>query len=148
MINILLADDDLDDCLLFTEALNELKLKTILTCMYDGEELINCLNGEKGKNFQILFLDLNMPLKNGLECLKEIKQNHQYDNLPVIIFTTSYDKKVADQLYLYGAQYYACKPSNFFHLKRVIEYILNLLTPGITKQLKTVQPVKDNFYIQ
>lgn len=147
-INILLADDDPDDCLLFTEALEELKLNTTLSCVYDGEKLINRLNEKAGKLFQILFLDLNMPLKNGFECLKEIKQNHLFDNLPVIIFTTSYDKNVADQLYLHGAQYYACKPSNYDHLKRVIENILNLLSPGINKQLKTMQPLKDDFYIQ
>lgn len=148
MINILLADDDHDDCLLFKEVLDELKLETTLSCVYDGDELINLLNEESGKLFQILFLDLNMPLKNGFECLSEIKQNPELVNLPVIIFTTSYDKKVADQLYNYGAQYYACKPSNYIHLKKVIETILNLITPGILKQLKTSQPDKENFFIQ
>ncbi len=148
MIHVLLADDDHDDCLLFKEGLEELKLNTILTCVYDGEELINLLNQEKSNHFQILFLDLNMPLKNGLECLKEIKQNPELNNLPVIIFTTSYNKKVAEQLYIHGAQYYACKPSNYFQLKRVIESIITSLTPGIHNKLKTLQPIRADFYIE
>ena len=75
-LNILLADDDLDDCLFFKEALEGMPVNTHLTAVHDGEQLMQLLANEKIKLPDILFLDLNMPRKNGFECLTEIKQNN------------------------------------------------------------------------
>ena len=75
-IQLLLADDDNDDCMLFQEALSELHYNINLSIVNDGEELMNFL--KEHRNFSgILFLDLNMPRKNGIECLTEIKLNEQ-----------------------------------------------------------------------
>jgi CheY-like chemotaxis protein len=133
--NILLADDDKDDCLLFDEALQGLDLKTSLTIVHDGEQLIQLLtkppsiNQGKSKNiYDVLFLDLNMPRKNGSACLKEIKRNINLKALPVIIFSTSYDPSVAEQLYKSGAQHYICKPACFSELKNVIQEALILIS--------------------
>lgn len=72
-LNILLADDDSDDCLFFKEALRELLLSTNLTTVHDGEQLMQLLTNETNVLPHVLFLDLNMPRKNGFECLTEIK---------------------------------------------------------------------------
>src|SRR5665647_2218424 len=87
-LNILLADDDTDDCIFFKEALRELLLYTNLTTVQDGEQLMQLLTNETNELPHILFLDLNMPRKNGFECLSEIKQNKNLKDLPVVIFTT------------------------------------------------------------
>ena len=60
-LNIVLADDDTDDCLFFKEALGELIISTNLITVHDGEELMQLLTNETTKLPQILFLDLNMP---------------------------------------------------------------------------------------
>ena len=74
-LKILLADDDTDDCLFFKDALEGIPISIEFTAVHDGEQLMQFLNNETNPLPQILFLDLNMPRKNGFECLAEIKQN-------------------------------------------------------------------------
>src|SRR5580700_8522914 len=89
-LNILLADDDTDDCLFFEKALKEIPMATHLTIFHDGEQLMNYLS----KNFElrpdILFLDLAMPRKTGFECLSEIKEDEKLKVLPVFVFTIAF----------------------------------------------------------
>ena len=89
-LNILLADDDTDDCIFFENALGELLLSTNLTTVHDGEQLMLLLTKNSTENFDVLFLDLNMPRKNGITCLDEIKHTDKLKSIPVIIFSTSY----------------------------------------------------------
>ena len=91
----------------------------------------------------ILFLDLNMPRKNGLECLTEIKQLEEYKNLPVIIFSTSLDRDIVDLVYGKGAVYYIQKPGEFSKLKKVIGSALSIASESNFKQ-----PARENFILQ
>jgi CheY-like chemotaxis protein len=72
-LNILLADDDTDDCVFFKDAITELSNTTQLTAVHDGDQLMNYLTDNLENLPHVLFLDLNMPRKNGLECLSEIR---------------------------------------------------------------------------
>lgn len=126
-LNILLADDDTDDCIFFKEALEDLPLSTNLTAVHDGEQLMQLLTKETNELPHVLFLDLNMPRKNGFECLSEIKLNKKLKQLPVIIFSTSFDQDVVNLLYKNGAQYFIRKPSEFSQLKKVIQQTLTLI---------------------
>ena len=119
-INILLADDDRDDCLFFKEAIDELSIPATLTMVNDGEQLMQHLETNAENLPDALFLDLNMPRKNGFECLTEIKKHPILKDLPVIIHSTSYNVDIANQLYNTGANYYICKPSDFEELKNTI----------------------------
>ena len=140
-INILLADDDIDDCIFFKEALEELQLDTNFTNVHNGEQLMKLLQKSTSELPDILFLDLNMPRKNGLSCLTEIKHNKRLKQLPVIIFSTSFDENIADLLFKHGAQYYICKPADFALLKKVIHQALIL-----TKETNS-QPTRENFLL-
>src|SRR5580704_5402709 len=93
-LNILLADDDIDDCIFFEEALEECPLSTHFTCVPDGEQLMQLLTNETNGLPHVLFLDLNMPRKNGFECLSELKVDKKLKQLPVIIFSTSFEQAV------------------------------------------------------
>jgi CheY-like chemotaxis protein len=126
-INVLLADDDSDDCLLFKEALEELPLTTNLAIVHDGVELMQYLTSKQDMLPDILFLDLNMPRKNGFECLSEIKQHKKLQALRVIIFSTSFNPAIADQLQKQGAQHYIRKPAEFSNLRKLILQSLTLL---------------------
>ena len=128
-MNILLADDDRDDCFLFGEALQELGKVGSLSFVNDGESLMKYLEENK-KLPDVLFLDLNMPRKNGIECLLEIRKNEKMLRLPVIVISTSYDKDMVNMLYKEGAQYYICKPNQFEKLKNVIDKALQSIVPG------------------
>jgi CheY-like chemotaxis protein len=142
-IHLLLADDDADDCSLFQDALEELPLATSLTTVHNGEQLMQLLSTEAEELPQILFLDLNMPRKNGFECLSEIRLNKNLQQLPVIIFSTSFDHDIVNLLYKNGAQYYIRKPADFARLKEVIYQAVTL-----AGQATALQPAKEKFILQ
>lgn len=123
---ILLADDDKDDSFLFQDILDELPLATHLTTVYNGEQLMQLLNETKEKLPDVLFLDLNMPRKNGFDCLLEIKRSEKLKFLSVIIFSTSFEQEVVSLLYENGAHHYIRKPNSYRQLKRLIHQALIL----------------------
>jgi CheY-like chemotaxis protein len=143
IIQLLLADDDKDDCDLFKEALDELALHAKLDIVHDGEQLMQLLRDKTSDLPNVLFLDLNMPRKNGFECLSEIKQNDQLKGLPVIIFSTSYDRDIANLLHANGACFYISKPNEFNKLKKVIHTALVAATQG-----DPTKPDRDNFVLE
>src|SRR5688572_24616394 len=99
---ILLADDDDDDRLLFLDVLNELPTPVTLSVAHNGELLMEMLDNPPLPN--MIFLDLNMPLKNGFECLEEIRRDPRLKELPVIIFSTSSQPSAIDKVFKAGAQ--------------------------------------------
>lgn len=125
-LNILLADDDRDDRFFFNMALKGLPVPTHLTTVEDGEKLLFYLKNAK-KLPDVLFLDLNMPRKNGSVCLAEIKSNERLKKLPVIIYSTSLHEDVADLLYKGGAYYYVRK-TDLAELKKILLRVLTLMT--------------------
>lgn len=141
-ISIILAEDDEDDRLFFKDALLGIKIPTHLTIVNDGEKLMQLLSKNENDLAHVLFLDINMPRKNGFDCLVEIKRNEKFNTLPVIIFSTSFDKEVVNKLYDLGANYYMRKPGGFLRLQEIIERSLNLI---ITSGLE--QPAKENFVL-
>jgi len=142
-MNILLADDDTDDCMFFKEALKELYLPTDLTAVNDGEQLMQLLTNDTTELPHVIFLDLNMPRKNGFECLSEIKLNAKLNGIPVIIFSTSFEHETVNQLHKSGAMYYIRKPSQFSQFKSLIQQSLEFIAQAITEQ-----PDRDNFVLK
>ena len=141
-ISIILAEDDEDDRLFFKDALLGLTIPTHLTTVNDGEQLMRHLSGSENGLAHVLFLDINMPLKNGVDCLVEIKNDKRFNTLPIIIFSTSFDKDVVNKLHELGANYYMRKPGGFLRLQEIIERSLNLmLTTGLE------QPTKEKFVL-
>jgi len=129
-LNILLADDDIDDRFFFDKALQEIPLATSLSTVNNGEQLMNYLVENYGNLPDVLFLDLSMPRKTGFECLAEIKENALLKELPVIMFTTSFtrgidfEENLINTLSRMGAQDYIRKPADFDDLKQVIQMAL------------------------
>ncbi|MGZ5135604.1 MAG: response regulator [Flavitalea sp.] len=141
-INILLADDDKADCLLFKDALAELPVSARLTIVHNGEQVIEELTKKGNKLPDVLFLDLNMPRKNGFASLGEIKRSSELQNLPVIIFSTASERETVKSVFRDAAHYYICKPVDFSQLKKVIYEALTLIT-----QKNNPLPPEDKFII-
>jgi len=120
-VHILLADDDETDRLLFTDALEELPVKTIIDTVNNGVQLMDRLTKEDIELPNLLFLDLNMPRKNGLECLKEIRNNPKLKDISVAIYSTSASEDDVEKTFLAGANIYIEKPVDFDILKKVLE---------------------------
>jgi CheY-like chemotaxis protein len=141
-LRVLLADDDIDDRAFFKEALEELQLPTRLTIVNDGDQLMKLLLKNTSPLPHVLFLDINMPRKNGFECLTEIKLNDKLKALPVILYSTSSDQDVMDRLYQNGALHFIRKPFDFLQFKRVLHYSLTLIM-----QETSLQRTKNNFVL-
>ena len=125
-IHILIADDDEDDRAFFNEAINELKMNSELTLFKDGKDLMEYLKLPNIKLPHILFLDLNMPFKNGFECLKEIRANNRYKDISIAIYSTSSSEKDIEDTLIEGANIYIKKPNDFTELKKIIKDVVNM----------------------
>lgn len=124
---IFLADDDADDRDFFADALMEVSHQTELTTSNDGIELMTNLEKvAEPPPPHVIFLDLNMPRKNGYECLKEIRVNPKLKNVPVVIFSTTANENAIETTYSLGANCYIQKPNSHQLLKKTIETVLAL----------------------
>lgn len=142
-ILITLADDDEDDRMFFTDAFEELKINTVVNTVNDGVALMNFLNAAETVLPNIIFLDLNMPLKSGIECLKEIKANAKFKDIVIAIYSTSSSEEDIENTFVLGANIYIKKPNNFGKLKEVLSEVVTLNWQYITSGLN-----KDNFLLR
>lgn len=78
------------------------------------------LNEENAILPHLIFLDLNMPRKNGLECLKEIRRNENFKDISIAIYSTSTSEKDIEETFRSGANVYIIKPNNFTILKQLL----------------------------
>lgn len=140
---ITLADDDEDDRLLFTDAFDELKINTVVNTFNNGQLLMDYLNNPESVLPHIIFLDLNMPIKNGIECLKEIKQNDKFKNIAIAIYSTSSSEEDVENTFVLGANVYIKKPSDFKTLKDILNDVVTVNWQYYTSGLN-----KDNFLLR
>lgn len=142
-ILITLADDDEDDRLFFTDAFEELKINTVVNTVNNGKELLNFLNHPDTILPNIIFLDLNMPILNGIDCLKEIKLNDKFRDIAIAIYSTSSSDQDIENTFVLGANIYIKKPSNFNDLKKILSDVVI-----INWQYHTSGLNKDNFLLR
>lgn len=122
--SIFLADDDDDDCVLFQDAMNEVARDHELVIAYDGQELLEVLDARVPPVPRMIFIDLNMPRKNGIECLQEIKRTDKLRGIPVIILSTSSQAGSIETAFAHGADRYVTKPGTYALLKKTITTVL------------------------
>ncbi len=143
LVFVLLADDDEDDRLFFTDAFGEIKIKTKVKVVHDGVQLMEYLHHPDSKMPHVLFLDINMPRKNGLECLREIRTSEKLKDLSVAIYSTSSCEKDIEETFVQGANIYINKPNDFGELKRVLTEVISINWQYYTSGLS-----RDNFLLR
>lgn len=141
ILNILIADDDSDDRFLFGIALKEVAIPHKLISVNNGRQLMTYLTSNTASLPDVLILDLNMPLKNGSDCVIEIKRTENIKHLPIIIYSTSLQDEVADVLYQNGAHYYLQK-TDISALIPPLKYVLTKLYSH-----ETERPPRDKFIL-
>ena len=115
---LLLIDDDNDDTDFFYEAVKSI------------DKNINCFNAENGKKAielldknnlvpDLIFLDINMPVMGGFECLKNLKNNEKLKNIPVVIYSTSSNTSDIVLAKKLGALSFYVKP---YHIKEIRDF--------------------------
>lgn len=139
-ISIVLADDDEDDRLFFKEAIEQLNLNSDLNLVENGNELMKYLEESNSTLPDLIFLDLNMPRKGGLECLREIRSSKKLKGLTVAIYSTSSSEEDIEECFVRGANVYINKPNNFESLKSVLLKVIST-----NYQYNTSSLNKDNF---
>lgn len=140
-MDVLLADDDSDDWLLFKDALSALPISTYLIVVNDGEQLMNLL-ASIFRIPEILFLDLNMPRKNVFECLADMKTMQRLQYIPIVIFSPSFDIDLVKKLYNKGSHYYMRKPNEFRKFTQIVYYAISTVN-----QAQLLKPTIDNFIL-
>lgn len=116
---IVMADDDLDDQALTRRALGKSHSRNALTLVNNGEDLLDLLRKEGRfvnnpiERPALILLDLNMPLKNGFDALREIRADERLRDLPVVMLSTSrFEEDVAKSFKL-GCNSFLMKPDSF-----------------------------------
>lgn len=124
---ILIADDDTDDQYMMQQAFSTINLDENVRTVNDGVELLDYLN-KRGKykdtvllQPKVILLDLNMPKKDGRECLKEIKSNSRFNRIPIVIYSTSSNPDDISYAYQHGASSYITKPYSYQELINIMD---------------------------
>ncbi len=123
LYNIFYADDDQDDQEVFREVMNEINEDIFIFTQNNGDELLHLLKNPPPRP-HVVFLDLNMPVKNGYDVLKEIRQSERFSQLPVIIFSTSGDDEAIRRTRQLGATLFVQKPDDYNELKQILKELL------------------------
>ena len=138
IMNIVLADDDADDRQLFSAALKEINAETNLTMFKNGMDLMEFLKETEGPLPHIIFLDLNMPGKNGRQCLAEIRERRKFNDISIAIYSTSNAEEDIVATLSGGANVYIHKPNDFEKLREIVKHVLKINwqyhTSGLNKE--------------
>lgn len=118
-------DDDHDDAELFAEALEVTNPAVDFLHLGDAHALFDYLNHTDNPKPDLLFLDLNMPEINGWQCLTKLKNDIRFQDIPVIIYSTSsipLDRVLAHRS---GALGLISKPADFNRLISILQRIVH-----------------------
>jgi CheY-like chemotaxis protein len=108
---IMLIDDDPDDQLFFRDAIHSVRPDLRCELASSCAEAFKHLEDPPPPDF--IFMDLNMPLMNGFDCLAHLKNKRELKNIPVIIFTTSKNLNDISRTRQLGATLFMTKPDDF-----------------------------------
>jgi len=122
-----MADDDMEDRMIVKQSFKEIYPADQVDFAEDGMELLSVL--DRSRTLQMLptviLLDLNMPRLNGVETLRKLKDVPEYNNIPVVIFSTAVNDMQRDECLLLGAKHYITKPATYDEATKIIHFIHN-----------------------
>lgn len=124
VLRILVAEDNEEDVFIFREAFSDSPFRCDIQVVRDGAQVLTALRREApyetAARPDIVVLDINMPVKNGLEALRDIRSDRSLAALPVIIFTTSASVDDVMLAYRFGASSYIVKPTNYESMQEIV----------------------------
>ena len=123
---LVLADDDPDDCEMFSDAICKVSTDVILEMVHNGKELLDYLHTTTAELPNLIFLDLNMPVMGGMQAIEAIRNDEQLKHLSVVILSTSSSQEDIEQTCKKGADGYISKPTCFAKLQEAIRRALEI----------------------
>lgn len=124
--SILLVDDDADDQEIFKTALLEVSKSVHFFTAGDGSDALMKLRTDVALP-ELILLDMNMPVMDGLETLRQLKGDEKLKQIPVIVYSTTITPGFREETQALGAAKFIIKPSNFSDL---CQFIISLVEPG------------------
>jgi CheY-like chemotaxis protein len=141
-ITFLLADDDADDKSLFCEALAEINPRILCHTAADGKEALAILSETQARKPDIIFLDINMPIMDGWQCLGKLKEDTQHKDIPVIMYSTSSYQRDIDLALQNGAFCFFTKPSDYRELRSILRLIATHPVGSLSDVMKEFKNLK------
>lgn len=123
--NIFYTDDDRDDQEVFREVIAEIDEDVNIFTQNNGAELLAMLHNPPPQP-TVIFLDLNMPVKNGYDVLREIRRVDEMKGLPIIVFSTDGREEAVELTRSLGASLYIRKPEGYDELRRIMKTVLSI----------------------
>ena len=127
--HVLLIDDDPDDALFFLQALSELDLSADFLYLGNAWETLPELFKKTDYLPDVIFLDINMPMSDGWECLKELKSLAEFRNIPVVMYSTADIESEGFLAVNVGAAAFMTKPTTLAELKLRLAKLMHTLFP-------------------
>ncbi len=125
-VKILLAEDDKDDQELFIDALLAADVPSEVTAVENGQALIDTLKDKSQSDPDIIFIDINMPVKGGKQALEEIKGDKDLKDIPTVMLSTWDHPADIEDTFDKGADLYVQKPNSFAGFVLVLKKVFFL----------------------
>jgi CheY-like chemotaxis protein len=132
----MIVDDDEDDRFLFREALSEIDGGIKCREARNGCEALEQLEDLSLELPALIFLDINMPIMNGWECLEKIRNSGRFGNIPVFVYSTSSHQRDIDRALQLGAYCFCTKVDDYDKLKKMLEVIVANLSGDLKGALR------------
>lgn len=119
------VDDDLEDQFFFEEAISKLGISYSLKLFNDCQSLLEYIQ-QKNQCLDVIFLDINLPVMDGKECLRALKNDDTCKHIPVLIFSTSEYERDIDDVYSLGAHRHVVKPYASINFNTTLKIIFDI----------------------
>ena len=134
-LHIILVDDDHDDCFILTHVIQEILPQSQLTCFHNCASLIKYLetlnpDQDRCTTPDLIFMDLNMPVVPGQDCLRKLRANKICRNIPIVIYSTASRSDIVEDCYRLGATSYVVKPSDTRQLQEILVAVVQRFVPN------------------
>ena len=139
-LRVLIADDDVDDRQMLSDAIEGVKVDVEVHIVESGASLMEYLAHCNGNTPDLIFLDLNMPKKNGLECLNEIRTDVKFKGMMIAMYSSSSAVDEMENAFHAGANIFITKPNSQLALDKIIKDVLSVYWQYHTSHLN-----KENF---
>jgi CheY-like chemotaxis protein len=125
-LNVILVDNGEENRIFFKKVFKDLKVGIKIQIFENDENLMEYLNSEQAVIPEILFMKKEIPKKNSLECLEEIKTDFRFDNMVIAIYSDNLSAAEEEEIFVKGANIVMRKPENYDDMKKVLSEIVTI----------------------
>ena len=123
IMKLFYADDDSEDREIFCDAIRQINPEIKVVLSKDGQEALEILNADEQLP-DFIFLDINMPRMNGIECMAKLKSNVHLRSIPIIIYSTTSSSSEVKKMIMLGAEEFIPK---VYSVEKLVESLQNVL---------------------